>query len=71
MVQRIDDHSFWAGKGGKESVFPKGAHTKSVNDVEGSGHLSRYEDTEQAISSAQKMGVRKAESHDMKESYRY
>ena len=24
--QRIDDHSFWAGKKGKDSVFPDGPH---------------------------------------------
>ena len=68
--QRIDDRSFWAGKGSKDSVFPMGCKMRSIGDVEGAGDVSRYEDTENAIESLQKRNVSKAESHDMKEGYR-
>lgn len=68
--QRIDDHGFWAGKGSKDSVFPKGAHTKQESSAEGAGALHGYEDTTEAIKSQQEMGERKAKAHKMKPGYR-
>lgn len=69
--QRIDDHSFWAGKSGKDSRFPDGPHkTKDESSAEGAGSISRYEDTTEAIKSAQVMGEKKAKSHPLKTGYR-
>lgn len=69
--QRIDDHSFWAGKPGKNSRFPDGAHTKNESSAEGSGSVMRYEDTTEAIKSVQQKCVSQAKSHPMKPGYRY
>jgi flagellar hook assembly protein FlgD len=71
--QRIDDHSFWAGKGSKGSVFPDGPHkTKDESSAEGSGSVLKYEDTTEAIKSTQVEGVKKVKSHPMKQpGYRY
>ncbi len=70
--QRIDDHSFWAGAKGKDSVFPDGPHkTKDESSAEGAGALSKYEDTTEAIKSQQEMGKRKIQSHPQKAGYRY
>lgn len=68
--QRIDDHSFWAGGKSKGSVFPEGAKTKEESSAEGSGNLSKYEDTTETIKSQQEMSKKKAKSHDMKPGYR-
>jgi hypothetical protein len=54
--QRIDDHSFWAGKPGKNSRFPDGAKTKNESSAEGAGSVMKYEDTTEAIRSTQTMG---------------
>ena len=52
--QRIDDHSFWAGGKGKDSVFPDGPHkTKNESSAEGAGSLSRYQDTTEEIKKSQ------------------
>jgi hypothetical protein len=70
--QRIDDHSFWAGSKGKDSVFPDGPHkTKDYSSAEGSGALSKYEDTTEAIKGVQEMGNKKIKGHPMKPGYRY
>ena len=69
--KRIDDHSFWAGGKSKESVLPKGVHVKSQQDDGHDGHLSKYEDTSEAIKSQQEMNKKKAKGHDMKPGYRY
>ena len=69
--RRIDDHSFWAGKGSRESVFPMGAKVKTENSPEGSGNVSRYEDTTETIKSQQEMGIRKVKSHPMKTGHRH
>lgn len=69
--RRIDDHSFWAGGRSKESVFPKGVHTKEEKDDGHDGHLSQYEDTTEAIERQQEMNKKKAKSHDMRPGYRY
>jgi hypothetical protein len=69
--QRIDDHSFWAGKKGKDSVFPDGPHkTKEESSAEGAGSLSKYEDTTEEIRAAQVMAEKKVKAHPMKPGYR-
>jgi len=69
--QRIDDHSFWAGKPAKGSVFPDGgAKTKMESSAEGAGEVSQYWDTTEKIKEQQVMGERKAKSHAMKPGYR-
>jgi len=70
-AQRINDHSFWAGKGSKGSVFPMGVKTKSESSAVGAGGEPDYEDTTESIKSAQDMGIGKAKSHPMKPGYRY
>jgi hypothetical protein len=69
--QRIDDHSFWAGSKGKDSVFPDGPHKcKDEMSAEGAGSVGKYEDTTEAIKMAQDMSIRKAKAHQMKPGYR-
>jgi hypothetical protein len=68
--KRIDDHSFWAGKGSKHSVFPEGVHCKEFDSAEGAGHMSEYEDTTEKIKSQQDMGIGKAKSLKQKHLYR-
>lgn len=65
--QRIDDHSFWAGKKGKDSVFPDGPHkTKEEHSAEGFGKLARYEDTTEEIHSMQEMAKKKVHAYPHK-----
>lgn len=65
--QRIDDHSFWAGSKGKDSVFPDGPHkTKTESSAEGAGSETKYQDTTEAIRAAQVEGTRKAKAHQGK-----
>lgn len=61
--QRIDDHAFWAGGRSKGSIFPEGAKTQSHDSAEGSGTLSHYEDTTEAIKSTQVMSKHKVHGH--------
>lgn len=68
--QRIDDHKWWGGGASKGSVFPEGAKIKHESDDGHDGHLSKYEDTTEAIKSQQEMNKRKAKGHDMKPGYR-
>lgn len=68
--RKINDHSFWAGKGGKDSVLPEGVRVKSISDVKGDGSLGRYEDTEEAVKSQQMAGVGKMKSHPQKSGHR-
>ena len=69
--KRIDDHSFWAGKRGKDSVLPDGPHkTKSESSAEGAGALHHYEDTTEAIKSQQMMGEKKLRGHPQKPGHR-
>ena len=64
--QRIDDHSFWAGSKGKDSVFPDGPHkTKDESSAEGAGSLMKYEDTTQAIRATQVEQSKQAKSRPM------
>ncbi len=65
--QRIDDHSFWAGSKGKDSVFPDGPHkTKDYSSAEGAGHLGVYEDTTEEIKASQVLADKKVKSHPRK-----
>ncbi len=68
--QRIDDHSFWAGSKSKDSVFPKGVHTKDESSAEGFGALSHYEDTTETIKSQQMMNKTKVHGHPQKPGHR-
>jgi hypothetical protein len=70
--QRIDDHSFWAGSKGKDSVFPDGPHkTKPEHSANGVGELSHYEDTTETIKSQQEMANKKVRGHPQKAGHRY
>jgi hypothetical protein len=69
--QKIDDHSSWVGKGPKGQVFPDGSKMKSYSSAEGSGSVSRYADTSEAIHEDQKHGDSKIKGHPMKSGYRY
>lgn len=68
--QKINDHSFWAGKGSKGSVFPMGAKVKDESSAEGVGGLSKYEDTTEAIKSQQEMNKSKVHGHPQKPGHR-
>lgn len=69
---RIDDHSFWGGSKGKDSVFPDGPHKcKDESSAEGAGSLAKYEDTTEAIKSTQVQAKNKVKAHPMKPGYRY
>ncbi len=69
--RRIDDHAFWAGKGGKNMVLPDGGgKTKIVESAEGAGSLGHYEDTNETIVSQQRAGDKKIKSHPHKSGYR-
>lgn len=68
--QRIDDHSFWAGGRSKASVFPEGAKSKSVSNVEGAGTLDKYEDTEERIAASQNDMKKDIKKNPMKPGHR-
>jgi len=68
--QRIDDHGFWAGAKSKDSVFPKGVHTKHESSAEGAGAENNYEDTTAAIKSVQEAAKGKAAGRPLKSGYR-
>ena len=62
--QKINDHSFWAGKKGSASVFPDGPHkVKMESSAEGAGAVMKYEDTTEAIKKSQVDGVKKVKGH--------
>lgn len=68
--QRIDDHGFWAGAKGKDSVFPDGPHkTKDESSAEGVGSVAYYEDTTEAIKKVQMDASKKVKGHPMKTSH--
>jgi hypothetical protein len=71
--RRIDDHSFWAGKGGKGMVLPDGGgKMKQEHSAEGSGHVGMdYPDTTEKIHKNQMKGDSQAKAHPMKPGYRY
>lgn len=68
--RRIDDHKFWAGAKSKDSVFPKGVHTKEEMSAEGAGSVKMYEDTTETIKSQQDEGISQAKRHPLKSGYR-
>lgn len=68
--QRIDDHSFWAGKGSNGSVFPMGAKVKAVPGVDGAGELKKYCDSPEAIKKYQDESVSKIKRETQKDGYR-
>jgi len=69
--RKIDDHSWWAGSKGKDSVFPDGPHkVKNESSAEGVGHLGHYEDTTEAIHSQQMMNKSKVHGHPQKPGHR-
>ena len=61
--QKIDDHSFWAGAKSKDSVFPKGVHTKDESSAEGAGSQMMYEDTTEKIRGQQEAAKGKIKGH--------
>lgn len=66
--QKIDDMSFWAGKGSPGSVFPDGPHkVKMESSAEGAGNVIKYQDTTEAIRAAQVEGAKKVRARPMKE----
>lgn len=68
--RRIDDHSSFAGKGGKYPL-PEGNKMKEFHSAEGAGHLgTMYPDTSEQIHEIQKKGDSKAKSHAIKPGYR-
>jgi len=68
--QKISDHSFWAGKGGKNMVLPEGNKTKGESSASGFGGLSHYEDTTETIKKQQTMNTSKVHGHPMKPGHR-
>lgn len=64
--RRIDDHSFWAGKAGKDMVMPQGVHTKSESSAEGAGAATKYVDKTEDIRSQQVAGAGKIKGHQGK-----
>jgi hypothetical protein len=67
---RIDDHSNWIGSSSKESPLPMNSKMKQYSSAEGSGAVSKYEDTTETIKEQQNMNISKAKSHGMKPGYR-
>jgi len=69
--RKINDHSFWAGGPGKNSILPDGPHkTKVESSAEGAGELDKYEDTTEAIRATQVEAKRKIEANRPKPGYR-
>ena len=68
--QKINDHGSWAGGKSKDSPLPMGNKTKHFSSAEGAGAMNEYEDTSEKIQSQQEQGIRKAEGHKQKPSYR-
>lgn len=72
--RKINDHSFWAGRPGKDTVFPDGPHKvkseSSMSGAEKEGSLD-YPDTTERIKSDQEKGESKMKGHPMKTGYRY
>ena len=65
--QKIDDHSFWAGKKGSASVFPDGPHkVKMESSAEGAGEVMDYQDKTEKIKKAQVDSVKQVKSHQGK-----
>lgn len=70
--RRIDDHSFWAGGKGKNTVFPDGPHkTKEERSADSAGSVTNYEDTTEKIREYQEMGEKKVKNLPRKPGHRY
>lgn len=69
--RRIDDHSFWAGKGNDRSIFPEGVHTKGEDSAEGAGAVREYQDTTDSIKRVQDDCVREIKRRPLKSGDRY
>ncbi len=64
---RIDNHQWWGGAKGKDSVFPDGPHkVKNESSAEGAGSLMKYEDTTERIRAAQMEADKKVRAHQGK-----
>lgn len=62
---RIDNHSWWGGKGSPR--FPDGPHkTKDESSAEGAGSLPKYIDTTEDIRKGQVDAVKKVKGHQGK-----
>ena len=68
--QKISDHSFWAGKAGKNMVMPQGVHTKAESSAEGAGAENDYEDTTEKVRAQQVAGAAKIKGRPMKPLHR-
>jgi len=68
--QRIDDHSFWAGRSSKASVLPEETKTKQYSSAEGAGEVMNYEDTDAEIKRAQEKNRSQIKARPPKQSYR-
>ncbi len=65
--RKINDHSSWMGKSGKDSVLPDGPHkVKSESSAEGAGAVNKYEDTTEAIRASQVAAEKKVKGHQGK-----
>ncbi|MDE1970973.1 MAG: hypothetical protein KGI50_05355 [Patescibacteria group bacterium] len=65
--KRIDDHSFWAGKG---KPLPMESKMKEERSADGAGELGEYWDTTEKIKEQQDMGERKIKGYSPKPGYR-
>ena len=68
--RRIDDHSFFGGKAGKDMVMPQGVHTKRESSAEGAGSEMDYEDSTEKVRAQQVEGVKKIKGRPMAPLYR-
>jgi hypothetical protein len=68
--QRIDDHSFWAGKASKESPMPMESKMKQESSAEGSGSVMKYEDTTEEIRKGQVESDKQIKNRPLKPNYR-
>ncbi len=64
--RRIDDHSFWAGKAGKDMVLPMGVHTKSESSARNAGDVDKYLDKTEVIKKVQDGKAAKIKGHQGK-----
>lgn len=70
MVQKINDHSSWVGKGSNGTVFPQGVKLKGYSSAESAGKESDYEDTSEKIKSQQNMSSSKIKGNPTKALHR-
>lgn len=70
--RRIDDHAFWAGRPGKDTVFPEGPYkTKKEQTADSAGHVgAEYPDTTEGIRRDQERSERTVGKHEIRPGYR-